>query len=86
MKGTATGLFVISVSALIVSLVLIGMVTTKRSAILEVKNAVEHNEVLISNNEKLIKAVQELVKETKEEHEVRLAAQLKIVEATEKTA
>jgi N-methylhydantoinase B/oxoprolinase/acetone carboxylase alpha subunit len=79
MRGTAAGLFVISFAALIIASVLVGLVVTKRAAIMDVKTTVADNQTHIMH-------VETLILETRREHTERLAAQVRIAEAAEKTA
>lgn len=79
MIGTARGLFVISGLSLIVALMLVGLVLSKRADIMDVNTIVRVNQGRISH-------VEDLMVETRKEHAERLAAQVRIAEAAEKTA
>jgi len=79
MIGTARGLFVISGLSLVVALVLVALVLTKRADIMDVNTTVKANMSRISH-------VEQLMTETRAEHAERLAAQMRIADAAEKTA
>jgi len=79
MKGTATGLFIISSISFVVALMLVGLVLSKRADIMDVNTTVKANMSRISH-------VEQLMTETRAEHAERLAAQMRIADAAEKTA
>jgi len=79
MKGTATGLFIISSISFVVALMLVGLVLSKRADILDVNAAVKVNQGRITH-------IEDLMTETRKEHAERLAAQMRIADAAEKTA